>query len=135
MVRKLWFKLTAVCVAGALPPPIMAIESLQEIDSQEGTIIVYQPQSENLADNVLSRQAAMSLELKGKSEPVVVAFWFTAKLDTDTDAAIGRSLAMGCRCIAAAGTIRRTGEPGTSHGPPRGALTLATTHGRVGTLG
>ncbi|MGC1953412.1 MAG: hypothetical protein WA970_12770 [Gammaproteobacteria bacterium] len=80
--------MAVACVAGALPPSLMALEWPQEIDAGEGTIVIYQPQPENLTDSILSGRAAMSLELKGKSEPVFGAFWFTAKLDMDTDAGI-----------------------------------------------
>jgi hypothetical protein len=36
--------------------------------------------------DTLSGRAAVSLELKGKAEPVFGAFWFNARLDTDRDA-------------------------------------------------
>jgi hypothetical protein len=88
MTSNSWIQIAAACVTAALPLPIMAIEWPQEVDAEEGTIVVYQPQPERLSDNVLTGRAAMSLELKDKSEPVFGAFWFTAKLDTDTDAGI-----------------------------------------------
>jgi hypothetical protein len=66
--------------------PAMAIEWPQEITTPEGTIVIYQPQPEKLEGNVLSGRAAMSLELTGRDEAIFGAFWFEAKIDTDTDA-------------------------------------------------
>jgi len=58
----------------------------QEITDPEGTIVVYQPQPEKLTGNVLTGRAAMSLKLKGKTEPTFGAFWFTSMIDSDADA-------------------------------------------------
>jgi len=60
----------------------------QEIEGDKGTIVVYQPQPEKLVGNVLSGRAAISLELKGKDNPIFGAMWFTARIDTDSDAGI-----------------------------------------------
>jgi len=62
-----------------------ALDWPQEVEAPEGTIVVYQPQPESLTGNVLTARAAMSLELKDRSEPIFGAFWFTAKIDTNTD--------------------------------------------------
>ena len=48
-----------------------AVEWPQEIDAEEGTIVVYQPQPERLDGNVLTGRAAMSL---GR----LVRNWFAA---------------------------------------------------------
>lgn len=64
---------------------VQAADWPQEITVTEGTIVIYQPQPEGLDGNVLSARAAMSLEQVNKKEAVFGAFWFTAKLDTDTD--------------------------------------------------
>ena len=60
----------------------------QEIEGDKGTIVVYQPQPEKLSGNVLTGRAAFSLEMKGKDDPIFGAMWFTAKIDTDSDAGI-----------------------------------------------
>ena len=57
---------------------LATIEWPQEITAPEGTIVVYQPQPESLAGNVISGRAAISLELKNQAEPVFGAMWFTA---------------------------------------------------------
>ena len=75
-----------VTLGSLLSQPSHALEWPQEISATEGKIIIYQPQPEQLVGNVLSGRAAMSLELKKTPEPIFGAFWFTAKLDTDTDA-------------------------------------------------
>ena len=61
----------------------LATDWPQVITAQEGEIIVYQPQPEQLENNVLSGRAAFQLALKGRDEPIFGAFWFSAKLDTD----------------------------------------------------
>jgi hypothetical protein len=55
----------------------------QEITDPAGKIVVYQPQPESLKGNVLTGRAAMSLQPKGRSEPIFGAFWFTSIIDTD----------------------------------------------------
>jgi hypothetical protein len=57
----------------------------QEVDAPEGTIVVYQPQPEKLTGNTLTGRSAMSLELKGKEEPIFGVFWYTARLDSSGD--------------------------------------------------
>jgi hypothetical protein len=66
-------------------PHTFAIDWPQEIEAPEGTIVVYQLQPEQLAGNLLTGRAAMSLELKGRPEPVFGVFWFSARIDTDQD--------------------------------------------------
>ncbi len=71
----------------------LAVDWPQQIDAPEGTIVIYQPQPEKLTGNVLTGRAAISLELKGKPEPIFGAFWFTARIDTqDADTAVVRDV-------------------------------------------
>ena len=60
----------------------------QQIEADEGVIVVYQPQPESLNGNILGGRAAMSLELNGRDDPIFGVMWFTATLDTDRDANI-----------------------------------------------
>jgi hypothetical protein len=69
------------CAASAAP----AFAWPQEVAAPEGTVVVYQPQPEQLTGNVLTGRAAMSLELKGTSEPIFGTFTFTARIDTDEE--------------------------------------------------
>ncbi|MBW2172923.1 MAG: hypothetical protein JRF69_13345, partial [Deltaproteobacteria bacterium] len=55
----------------------------REIDTPEGLVVIYQPQPEKLDGNLLKGRAAVSVELKGSTEPVFGAVWFEALLDTD----------------------------------------------------
>ena len=64
---------------------VFALDWPQEITTEEGTIVVYQPQPDKLAGNLLNGRAAMSLELKNQQEPVFGAFWFEARIDTDRE--------------------------------------------------
>lgn len=70
----------------SLASPVAAIEWPQEVIAEEGTIVVYQPQPESLQGNLLKGRAAMSLELKGRADPIFGAFWFDARIANDSDA-------------------------------------------------
>ncbi|MEJ2190654.1 MAG: hypothetical protein P8Y93_14895 [Acidobacteriota bacterium] len=63
-----------------------AIDWPQEIEAPEGTIVVYQPQPEEIEGNELSGRAAIAIEHKGSDEPIFGVMWFTARIDTDRDA-------------------------------------------------
>ncbi len=60
-----------------------AVDWPQEIAADEGLIVVYQPQPDNLEGNRLSARAAMSIELKDGSEPIFGAMWISARIETD----------------------------------------------------
>ena len=49
----------------------------QELSGDEGTLVVYQPQPENLRGKTLTGRAAMSMELKASKEPIFGVFWFS----------------------------------------------------------
>ena len=55
----------------------------REIDTPNGTVVIYQPQPEKFNDNRLEGRAAVAIELKDSKEPVFGAVWFKARLDTD----------------------------------------------------
>lgn len=63
-----------------------AIDWPQEIDIPEGKIVIYQLQPEKLEGNEITGRAAMSLEPSNSKNPIFGAFWFSARVDTDTDA-------------------------------------------------
>ncbi|WP_020209113.1 hypothetical protein [Gilvimarinus chinensis] len=62
-----------------------SIEWPEQIGAEEGNVVVYQPQPEKLAGNLLTGRAAMSLELKNQQQPIFGAFWFSAKIDVNSD--------------------------------------------------
>jgi hypothetical protein len=66
----------------------MAIDWPQEVATEKGTIVVYQPQPESLEGNLLKGRAAMSLELNDRYDPIFGAFWFEARIDNDADSGI-----------------------------------------------
>jgi hypothetical protein len=78
-------RISVVLALLALPSIAAALDWPQEVTAEEGTIVVYQPQPESLTGDTLTGRAAMSLQLKGSDEPVFGAFWFEAKISTDTD--------------------------------------------------
>jgi hypothetical protein len=55
----------------------------QELTSDKGTIVIYQPQPEKLVGNILTGRAAIALELKENPSPVFGVFWFSVKIATD----------------------------------------------------
>jgi hypothetical protein len=57
----------------------------QEIKVDQGLVVVYQPQPEQLEGNRLKARAAVAVELKDNKEPVFGAVWFEARLETDRD--------------------------------------------------
>ncbi|MCJ7816137.1 MAG: hypothetical protein MUP31_08830, partial [Xanthomonadales bacterium] len=79
-------KLTLFLLSTVMSFPLAAqIEWPQEITTDGGTIVVYQPQPESLDGNILRGRAAISLEIDGKEEPIFGAMWFAARIDTDQD--------------------------------------------------
>ena len=71
-----------------------AIDWPQEVTGKDGSIIVYQPQPEDLEGNRLKGRAAMSILPKGSDEQIFGTFWFEARIDTDrnSDTAIVRDM-------------------------------------------
>jgi hypothetical protein len=65
-----------------------ALDWPQEIQADEVTIVVYQPQPEELDGNMLTARAAMSLEIDSRDEPIFGVFWFESRIDVDRDAGI-----------------------------------------------
>jgi len=55
----------------------------QEILTDKGTIVIYQPQPEKLEGDRLSARAAIAIERKGGKEPVYGAVWMDSRLETD----------------------------------------------------
>jgi len=66
----------------------LAQEWPKEMSNDVGTITIYQPQPESLNGNKLTARAAMSIRLKDSDEPIFGAFWFTANVETDSDAGL-----------------------------------------------
>lgn len=68
--------------------PVWAEENVdggwpREIETPQGTVVIYQPQPEKLDGNQLKGRAAVAVELKESTEPVFGAVWFEARLETD----------------------------------------------------
>ena len=58
----------------------------RKIETDRGTLTVYQPQPEKLDGNALEGRAAASIKSKTAKEPTFGVFWFKAHVDTDRDA-------------------------------------------------
>jgi hypothetical protein len=74
-----------ILAIGAHPPVKADIDWPQEVITDEGKIIAYQPQPEKLEGNQLFGRSAISIELKKQADPVFGVFWFKARIDTDHD--------------------------------------------------
>jgi hypothetical protein len=57
----------------------------RKIKTDQGTIIIYQPQIESFKDDLLSSRAAISVQSTGMKEPVFGAMWFDSHVSTDRD--------------------------------------------------
>jgi hypothetical protein len=57
----------------------------REIQAAEGTVIVYQPQPQELDGDRLQARAAISVTLEGTDEPVFGVVWLDARISTDRD--------------------------------------------------
>jgi hypothetical protein len=62
----------------------------REITGDRGRLVLYQPQPENLTNNLLKARAAISVTPKGSTNPVFGAVWMTAKVGTDRDTRLVR---------------------------------------------
>ena len=61
---------------------VTSFEWPREIQKNEYTITLYQPQLETLEGNTLKGRFALSVK-QGKKEPVFGASWFSVRLETD----------------------------------------------------
>jgi hypothetical protein len=59
-----------------------------EITAPEGTIYIYEPQTESSEADYLTARAAVSFTPKGTENPVFGAAWFKARMHTDREARI-----------------------------------------------
>ena len=57
----------------------------KEIQTDQGLVVVYQPQPQTLNGNELSGTAAFSITPSGKQDPMFGALFFTANLEIDRD--------------------------------------------------
>jgi hypothetical protein len=70
------------------PPHVKADESKwpRRIDVKDGTIVIYEPQMESYAGDILESRAAVSVTMKGSKAPKFGAMWFRSRMSTDMDA-------------------------------------------------
>ncbi len=83
-IRHTW-KLACVLLSLMVSTMASAGEWPQELAVEGGTIVVYQPQPEELKGKTLTGRAAMSIETQGK-DPIYGVFWFTSTIETDRSA-------------------------------------------------
>jgi hypothetical protein len=57
----------------------------REIDSKEGTIIIYQPEVESLINDKMESRSAVSIITNDNTTPVFGAMWFNCRISTDRD--------------------------------------------------
>jgi hypothetical protein len=80
----------AMCLAPVAGAQDEASETAwpRQLDGEQGSIVIYQPQIESYANNILECRAALSITRAGQSEPLFGAAWFKAWLSTDLDTRI-----------------------------------------------
>ena len=57
----------------------------RQLDSSNGSIVIYQPQPEDLNGDVLTARAAFSLQKSADANPTFGVLWFTERLEIDRD--------------------------------------------------
>ena len=65
----------------------------REIQSEDATILVYQPQPETLEQNIMTARAACSIR-KGGGGPVFGVFWFSSRMDINRETGICKALSV-----------------------------------------
>ncbi|NOR15135.1 MAG: hypothetical protein GQ544_05485, partial [Candidatus Aminicenantes bacterium] len=55
------------------------------LEHPKATITLYQPQVDSFKNNVIEGRSAVSVILKGETEPVFGAVWYKARVETDRD--------------------------------------------------
>ncbi len=63
----------------------------RQLDSSSGSIVIYQPQPEDLDGDVLTGRAAFSLQKSGDANPVFGVLWFTELIEIDRDSSTVRA--------------------------------------------
>ena len=86
---RITFLLSLVAGAG-LPASAAETDWPQQIDTQRGTVVMYQPQPDTLVENMLEGRAAVSVTLTGATEPMFGAIFFKARLETDREERIAK---------------------------------------------
>jgi len=79
------FALVCAAASAAIPALALPTDWPREIKTAKGTMIIYQPQVEDLKNDLLTARAAFSITETGKTEPVFGVFWIDAKIQTDRD--------------------------------------------------
>jgi hypothetical protein len=81
-----FFAALALVASLSLARPTRAQDSgwPREFESESGTLVVYQPQPEELHGDVLSGRAAFSLK-RGDTTPAFGVLWFTEQIEVDRD--------------------------------------------------
>ena len=68
----------------------------RKIKTDQGTIIIYQPQVECFKDDLLTSRAAVSVQSPAMKDPVFGAIWFESHVTADRDT---RKVTLaGCKC-------------------------------------
>jgi len=85
---RIWGALLALALLlGSVPATTFADGSYypKVMESEKGTITIYQPQVESLQADVLDTRAAVAIEQSGQKGLIFGAVWFQARLMTDRD--------------------------------------------------
>ena len=88
-IRVLLFISLVFCIGAALAlTQNSSDESIgwpRSIEVKEGTVTIYQPQIDSLKNDIMEGRSAVSVTLKGKTEPIFGAAWYKTRIETDRD--------------------------------------------------
>ena len=57
----------------------------REIQTNKGTVVMYQPQADALEGNIITGRSAIAVELNDAETPIFGVVWFEGRLDTDRE--------------------------------------------------
>jgi len=79
------FTLLVVCASALQAQDYSWPREIPVSGGATGTIVLYQPQAEELTGNALTARGAIALRLAGRSDPIFGAMWMSATIDVDRD--------------------------------------------------
>ena len=84
-MRTTLFPLLVVCASALQAQDYSWPREIPVSGGATGTIVLYQPQAEQLNGNALTARGAIALRVAGRADPVFGAMWMSATIEVDRD--------------------------------------------------
>src|ERR1700752_4257680 len=84
-MRTTLFPLLVVCASALQAQDYSWPREIPVSGGATGTIVLYQPQAEQLTGNALTARGAIALRVAGRADPIFGAMWMPATIDVDRD--------------------------------------------------